>query len=71
MISSIKLELKAYFIEMLTSLRNELGLCLDVKEAVTWMENLGSDLFRDTHRILFDPRIHKRLYELSLKKNES
>ena len=42
-----------------------------MKEAVTWMENLGSDLFRDTHRILFDPRIHKRLYELSLKKNES
>ena len=42
-----------------------------MKEAVTWMENLGLDLFRDTHRILFDPRIHKRLYELSLKKNES
>ena len=28
-------------------------------------------ILRDTHHILFDPRIHKRLYELSLKKNES
>ena len=52
MISSIKLELKAYFIEMLTSLRNESGLYLDVKEAVTWMENLGSDLSRYSPHII-------------------
>ena len=28
-------------------------------------------ILRETHRLLFDPRIHKRLYELSLKKNET
>ena len=28
-------------------------------------------ILRDTLRTLFDPRIHKRLYELSLKKNET
>ena len=42
-----------------------------MKEAVIWMEKKYFQILRDTHRILFDPRIHKRLYELSLKKNET
>ncbi len=52
MSNSKKLELKAHCTEMLTSQGMRIVPRCEREEAVTWMENLGSDLSRYSPHII-------------------